>query len=136
MIDFYTLDVCVGVPVEIFEAPDGMQLKELLDRLGLEKGAGGASLQLGTLQQRRDEYEKFPSNLLLRRNKVGKLIVVGALAPVYAECRDFAVMTSDQALSALASTFATHLMHYSFAVRAHKAEYANVALARDDDAPS
>lgn len=136
MLSFYTLDVCVGDPVEIFEAPDDMRLKELLNRLGLEKGAGGASLQLRTPQRKCGEHEKFPSDLLLLRNHEGKLVPAGAMARVYTECRDFAVLASDTTRVFLARSFATHLMHYDPAVRAHQAEYANIAFARDDDAPS
>lgn len=132
MIAFYNLDVCVGHPVEIFEAPTDMSLKELLDRLGLEKGAGGAPLGFVT-PQKRDEYEQFPSSLLLQRNSIGKLVTVGTLAPVYAECRDFAVLTSNQVLVERACSFATHLAHYDYD---RQVDYANIVLARDDDAPS
>lgn len=106
MIQGYTFGVSIGEPVQVFQAPAEMPLKALLERLGLEKGTGGATLTLATPQARRGT-DRFPSDLLLRRLDADTFAVVGALATRYDKCQDFALTLEDPELLEKAKKFAT-----------------------------
>jgi len=130
MLDRYILDTCVLLPVGIFTAPADMHLTDLLQQLQIEKGEGGSPLQLVTGQERTGN-EKFPSSFLLRRDPEDGLRIVGALAPRFSSCKDFAIMVDEVELIEKARSFAALLMHYNPDKSEDYDRYETIALARE-----
>lgn len=130
MIDRYVLDTCVYVPVDIFTAPYSVRLSELLQRLQIEKGEGGSPLQLVTGQERTGN-ETFPSSFLLQRDQEDSLRIVGAVAPRFSLCKDFAIMSHEVELIERAQSFAALLLCYNPDESEDYDRYQTIALARE-----